>query len=601
MTTVLRQPQSLADDLTRPEPRQMTPGPRVRSWIARHDGFVAFLVYLAVSLIWYRSVVAHMGSNCACGLAHDPGDNADFIWWFEWFVHALGNGLPLLHSTAIWAPTGINLAGTTATPLLAFLAAPLTLLWGPIPAFNLVMIMAPTLSAWGANRLCRHLTGSPMASLLAGVTFGFSSYEIGQLVGHPQMVVMVCPPLAALFAVRLLDGTLSPRRYAVLMSLVLIAQILLSVEVAFTMTIAGALALGAAWGTGTPEQRRRIAKRLRPLALPWLIAGILTSYYTLQVLSAPSYAGGVGARYPTDALSFFIPMSYTWLGGGSFAWLSGRFPAGINETGAYLGIPMLLIIGHYLHTRWQTRTARVLGVVLALLTLWIIGPRLWLAGRATLILPYEFIAKLPLFDEMMQGRIAVYLALAAAVTFATWLAMPHKRGRKHSVLRWTCGALVVVSVLPNLASPSAHNVGTWTRPRFFFSQEYRRYLRRGESILPIPWGYTSESYAWQAQDHMYWNMANGYWVFYPLASWTNKVTDALWWNEPRTSDGPLLRDLIVKRHVADVVVLDSYIALWGRTLQAAGLHVTARVGGVTLYHVPRGWSAPASTSAAARA
>jgi hypothetical protein len=100
---------------------------------AGRDGALAFVAYLALAMFWYRGVIVHMESACACGVAVDSGDNSNFVWTFEWFVHAIANGLPLLHPTAIWSPTGINLAGTTTRLLLDALASSLTVLWGPLP------------------------------------------------------------------------------------------------------------------------------------------------------------------------------------------------------------------------------------------------------------------------------------------------------------------------------------------------------------------------------------------------------------------------------------------------------------------------------------
>jgi hypothetical protein len=582
MTTVLPQPESLADPLTRAG-RQRPPGARARSWVARHDGFVAFLAYLVVSLIWYRSVVAHMSSHCACGLAADPGDNADFIWWFEWFVRALGHGLPLLHTNVIWTPAGINLAGTTASLLMALVAAPLTLLWGPIPAYNVLMILAPVVSAWAADVLCRHITRAALPSLLAGATYGFSSFELAHLVGHPQMVLMVGPPLLALFVIRLLDGTLTRRRFTVYASVLLIAQVLLSVEVTFTMALAGALGLLVAWATGNREQRHSLLRELPFIVLPWIVAGVATCWYTLQVLRAPAYATQAVYLYPTDLLSFFVPMPYTWFGGAKLVGLSANFPGGWNETSAYLGWPLLLILAHYLVKARRTRPGQLLGILLALLVIWTLGPILWVNGHALFRLPFAAVAGLPLLNETLVGRTAEYVALVACVALAIWLARPHR----WKPLAVVCGSLAVLALLPNLQSPSDHNVGTWIQPRFFATRLYTRYLRRGETILPIPWGAETESYMWQAEDHMYWNQASGYWLFRPPASWLDQLTKDLWLNHPSVGDGPLLRTMARQRDITDVVVLDGYVAQWQSTLRDAGLRVTAATGGVTVYRVPR--------------
>lgn len=562
--------------------------------LARHDGVVAILVYVAVSLFWYRNVTTHMDANCACGLGLDPGDGADFVWWFEWFVHALGHGLPLLHPTAIWSPTGINLAGTTASLLLAAVVSPITLLWGPIVSLNVVMILAPALSAWAANRLCRHITGAAWPSLLAGATYGFSTYEIAQLVGHPQMVVMICPPLVALCVIRLLEGTLPARRFVIEVSGLLIVQAFLSVEVLFTMTLVGMLAVAAYLATGTPEQRHELTDSLWVLALPYLIAGIASSWYLLQVLRAPAYAAGAGASlYPTDGLSFFVPMPSTWIGGATLSSVTARFLGGPTETGAYLGLPLLLILGRYVITRRHTQTARVLAILMALLAIWIVGPNLYVAGHTVARLPYSLISSLPLLNETMPGRTAIYLALVAAVALAIWLASP----RRLTLVGWACAAIALACVLPNLASPSANNVSAWTNPAFFRTPLYRRYLRQGETVLPINWGQSGESFMWQAEDHMYWNMASGYWLFAPPVGWRSRVTQDLWVNSPRPGDGPLMRALLIRRHVADVVVQDDSAARWRQTLRGAGLRATAHVGGVTVYRVPLSWTARRTVTA----
>lgn len=586
MTTVLPRPLSPSP----PEARSQLPaerpfGARVAAFLHRRDGYLALFVYLAVALLWYRGVVTHMTSNCACGLTADPGDNADFVWWLQWFVHALGHGLPLLDPTVVWTPTGVNLAGTTASLLMAAMAAPVTLLFGPIAAYNVWMILGPVLSAWAANRLCRHITGSTWPSLVAGATYGFSSFEIAHLVGHPQMVLMAGPALLALCVIRFLDRTWTRRRFILCTSLVLIAQIFISVEVTFTMSVAGAIALFAFWVTGTPDERRRLVGSLGTLAIPWLVAAVATCWYTVQVLAAPAYADGAAYLYPTDLLAFLVPEQYTWFGGARLSGISAHFLGGPNETTAYLGWPLLLIIGHYLRTQRRTRNAKAIAILLAVLTVWILGPVLYIAGRTVSSLPYRMFAGLPLISETLVGRLSIYLALTAAVVLAMWLSTPHRR----RLLAWTCGALAVALLLPNLASPNPRNVSTWTKPAFFYTDTYKHYLRRGESVLPLPWGYQTEAYVWQAHDDMYWNMAGGYWLFFPPASWSSKLTDDLWQNQPTAGDGALLRALIVKRHVSDVIVQNGFGKLWGSTLRQAGLHATVAVGGVTVYHVPGGW------------
>ena len=57
--------------------------------------------------------------------------------------------------------------------------------------------------------------------------------------------------------------------------------------------------------------------------------------------------------------------------------------------------------------------------------------------------------------------------------------------------------------------------------------------------------------------------------------------------------------MIIERHVSDVIVQRSEAERWGAVLRGAGLHVTATVGGVTVYRIPSSWlrsTGTASTS-----
>jgi hypothetical protein len=123
---------------------------------------------------------------------------------------------------------------------------------------------------------------------------------------------------------------------------------------------------------------------------------------------------------------------------------------------------------------------------------------------------------------------------------------------------------------------------------------YQRYIKPGDSVLPIIWGPTGGAFMWQAEDHMYWSMADGAWVFLPIPGWQSKITDDLWDNWPHPGDGPRLKALIIKRRVSEVVIEDQSITTypvtrWRQVATQAGLKVTANVGGVTVYRVPSTW------------
>jgi uncharacterized membrane protein len=571
-----------------PGPRLTRPAVRERLQRAgaargRRDAALALLVYLAVTMVWLRGALVHMDSACACGL---PGDPAQYAWAFEWFPHALFSGLPLLDSHAIWSPTGINLAGATATPFLAFILAPVTALWGPIVSLNVAMILAPVTTAWGGYWLCRYISKSSWAGLIGGGTFGFSSYEIAQSSGHLHLTMAFCVPLAALSVLRCVDGAISRRRAGFELTLILLVQFYISTEVFFTSVVLGIAAMILAWVLADRAQRRRVVGAGIAVGSALAVTLLISIWYVHAELNAPEYAKDLGFLfYSTDVLSLLVPMSYTWIGGHTFSQVSALFQAGPGETNLYIGLPMALIVLRYLCTRWRLRGTKLITALLCLSVLWVLGTHLYVAGRPTIWLPYSIVARLPGFNQIMQGRVAVYVALLCAVVLSLWLASPSRR----PALRWACGLVALAFVLPNILYPGAGNKGEWLNPTFFKTSMYKRYLKQNETILPIAWAATGESLMWQAEDHMYYNMASGYFMEAPPVGWRNQLTADLWADTPRLSDASLLRPFVHERHVSDIVVQDSELHAWSPVLRAAGLRAAVQLGGVTLYRVPATW------------
>jgi len=555
----------------------------VRRRLTGCDGLLALVIYLAIALFWYRVAVEHMSSACTCSL---PGDAASITWALVWFPHALLHGLNLLHTKAMWTPTGINLAGATAVPFLAILMAPVTWLWGPIVTYNLITIAAPVAGAWCAYRLCRYLSKAPWVSILAGTLYGFGTYEIAQNSGHVQMAVTVVPPLAVLAVIRFLNGASSKRRLRIELTVLLLVQMFTGTELLFSMTVLGAVALGLWWRMGPQESRPRLRSALAVIASAYLIMLVLSSWYVYAALQAPEYGRDRGFLFPADLLSFLTPMPYTWIGGSLFSGVTSKFAGMADETNAYLGLPLVLLVIGFAKARWDQRATRFLTALLVISVVWVLGANLYVLGVETIPMPYLLLAYLPGFNELMEGRVALYVELLCAVVLAMWLAGPSKQ----RVARWCCGLAAVAFVLPNLISPTQRNRDIWTNPVFFKTGMYKRYLRRGETIMPISWAWFSEAPMWQAEDHMYYNSASGYFLANPPAGWQNRLTADLWNDAPpRAGDSRLLRAFVTRRGVSDVVVQASEVQRWAPTLQAAGLRAATTAGGVTIYPVPAAW------------
>ena len=203
----------------------------------------ALAVYgvLWVALIG-RVAVTDPAHRCAC-----PGDSdpATYMWALVWWPHALVHGLNPFVSHVVWVPEGGNVAAAALIPAAAVLVSPITAAFGPIVAYNVLSLLGPVLSAWLTFRLCRYVTGRWGPSLVGGYVFGFSSYVLAHMLGHPNLILVFLVPAAVHLVLLWLDERVSARRFFLLMTGLITLQFLLSTEVLLTMLTFGAVALGS--------------------------------------------------------------------------------------------------------------------------------------------------------------------------------------------------------------------------------------------------------------------------------------------------------------------------------------------------------------------
>ena len=82
-------------------------------------------------------------------------------------------------------PDGINLMWNTWLPLPGLLLSPLTLLFGPVLTFNVLVTLAYGLSAWSAYLAIHRYVPSHGAAACGGLVYGFSPAMVGHS-HHPN-------------------------------------------------------------------------------------------------------------------------------------------------------------------------------------------------------------------------------------------------------------------------------------------------------------------------------------------------------------------------------------------------------------------------------
>ena len=471
--------------------------------LARWPRTAAFLVYAALAFVFFGlPVAAHPSSECICF----PGspDPQQFMWALVWWPHALAHGLDPIHSHALFAPEGVNLASGQLIPAASVALAPITAAAGPVAAYNVLGVLAPALAAFTAFLLCRRITRKWLPSLVGGYLFGFSSYLLGQLFGHAHLTLVFLLPVMVHLVLRRLDGELGTRRFVAAMAACVVGQALLSPEIAvmFSLFGAAALALGA---LVFDTRRRAIVGLVRPLAIAFAIGGVVLLPYLIPTLQAGNPVEQVVTRkFSTDLLNFLFPTPLTRIGRRWFADLGLTYQAELDESGAYLGLPLILILVRLAVADWRRSAVRYLVGLLVLLGIATLGARLQIAGHSTIPMPWAAFDQLPALEAALPARFAVYVALVAAVAASLWLAW----SRESVAWRWVLGALAVAATLPNLAADYWH--GPARIPRYFTDGAWRADLRSNDVALLLPFGFRGNGMAWQAQTRIGFKQAGGY-------------------------------------------------------------------------------------------
>ncbi|HEX8100332.1 MAG TPA: hypothetical protein VF660_09060 [Actinomycetota bacterium] len=535
---------------------------------------------MALSVVFFGHHVLPDPGKAYLGEGADPGA---IMWFLKWWPYALGHRLNPFVTHLVWAPSGANLAGTTAVPALALLAAPLTLSAGPIVAYNVLYVLAPALSGCSAFMLARHATRSGWAALAAGYLYGFSSYELSKMLGHLNLATVFVPPLAALLVVRRVEGGLRGWRFVLPMAGLLVVQFLISTEVFFTMTLFGGIAL-LLFALFDWRERRAVALSAgRSIVAAYLLAGAFLSpylYYVVRGLSEPPIYDFYSTLYVTDPANFVVPTVLTRFGSGAFTHLSFRFTGNLSEQSAYLGLPMLIVVAWFGWRSRRSRTAKLLLGMFILLALCSLGPKLTLFGRPRWPLLWRPLVAVPLVKYALPARFPLYIALVVALMAAFWLA---DRG----VPRWAKAVLMSLAVVSLMPAWSGLFWSTpLSSPSFFSSGAFRQYLHPGDTVVIVPYGDRGQSMLWQVQSDFAFRMAGGYVTVVPpkaFSAWP--IVKTLYTGEvvPRADDE--LRAFVGAHNVSALIVAAETETVWDGLFRTIDPRPSS-AGGVRVYRVP---------------
>ncbi len=494
---------------------------------------VVYLV-LAVALFWpvwstHPTTVSEVG-----------GDQFATMWFLQWAPHSLLHGLNPFFSGYANHPYGVNLLTNTSVLLLGWLATPVTLIWGPVASFNVLITLSLPATATAGYFFARRWVVWWPAAFVAGLLYGFSPYEISQSSGHLNLTFMVIPPL-----VFLVLHELAVRQrgragcWGVVLGLLVTAQFFVSSEVLASTIVIGVVGLVATAYFGRHEVRRRA--RYFVSGACWAVgtAVVLLAYPLWFALRGPGSIRGaiqlVPQGYRADLLGPVVPDSLQRLAPHHLASVADHFANSVTENGSYLGVTLLIVLAVATVVCWRrsvvARVAAICGVVAFIISL---GAGLVIKanppGSASgFPLPERIFTKLPVLSNTIPVRYSLYTVLFAALLLALLLDQvhvglarrplhPHRdpaRARHdRSVVAVAAPlAIAVVALFPLFPVAPLSGIAPIGTPAYFTSSQLSAIPEGSVALLyPFPSSITPNAQAWQAVAKLRFLMPGGYFL-----------------------------------------------------------------------------------------
>jgi hypothetical protein len=464
-------------------------------------GFLGLAVLLLGS-IWTSPATRTLGGGV--------GDPGLFAWFLRWMPFAAGRHISPFASDYLNHPDGINLMWNTWMPLPGLLLSPLTLLFGPVLTFNVLVTLAYGLSAWSAYLAIHRYVPSHGAAACGGLVYGFSPAMVGHS-HHPNLILILLLPWLFVLLDEILDRQRgSPVWLGVGLGAVAAAQLLTGAEVFAGMVLLGLVLFVLLVAANRHALRDKGRYAATALAVSVVVFEVLVVLPLRAQIAGPARVHAdltEEVRGSSDLLALATPNRLLAIAPEAAVRLGDQF-AGTRET--YLGIPLLLVVA-LVAARRRSPVVRVGAAMLVVCMVLSLGSRLRVGGLVTLVpLPWAAVESLPVLWHMVPARLALFTALFAGLLLAVALEELWAGGGRRRVLAVVAAVLALAFLVPSAPLASAP-VAT---PPFFTGAAVTA-LPRDEVALVVPFpqkGRANRAMLWQTEAGMWFKMPGGYFV-----------------------------------------------------------------------------------------
>ncbi|HJW22539.1 MAG TPA: hypothetical protein VJ506_08940 [Candidatus Limnocylindrales bacterium] len=444
----------------------------------------ALLIYVVLAFLltgsaWRDPTNRWIGNCC---------DQEQAMWYLAWLPTALETGQNPLITDRLNAPDGANLMWNTPTTLIAVVAAPLTRTVGPILTYNVVLFAAVVLSGLACYAALRRYAVRPLGPLVGGALYELSPYLASQASIHLNLTNVWAPPLFLI----LLDELFVRRRHrpeliGIALGVLGAVQLLTFEEILATSAVTGAL-LVLLMALVVRDRQLIVDATMRGLRA--LVPGLATFLLLvglplgIQFLGPQQIHGRLLPTdfFSTDLLNLVVPGQRELLAPGALTNLWGGASGHDRGAGAYVGLPLLLVLGCIVLTLRRDRRVVIAGGVAVAMFVFSLGPGLRVAGQALHVpLPWLPIGNLPLLEHALPSRLALYMWLAIAALVAIGIDHALAVGGRGAAVRLAAIGAGLLFIVPTPLSSSTAPVPA------FFQHWSDQGIASNETILVAPW------------------------------------------------------------------------------------------------------------------
>ncbi|MFE6175396.1 dolichyl-phosphate beta-glucosyltransferase [Streptomyces sp. NPDC056464] len=470
------------------------------------DLFAGFLFLL-------MSVALYSGRFFAPAHRYLPDSLRDQNQW-EWFFAVTADNVahfrnPLFTDLQGF-PDGVNLMANTVMLGMSVPLTPLTLAAGPAVTLSLVMTLglAATAAAW-YRLIVKYVVRGRIAAFLGASLAAFAPPMVSHAHAHPNFVVLFMIPLIIDRALRLCTGA-RVARDGVLLGLMAAYQVFLGEE-PLLLTALGLLLFAAAYAVVRPDAAR---DSWRPLLRGLLIGASVC----LPLVVYPLVWQFAGPQSYTDIehnpRSFNSPLALlsfaerSWLAGD--AQTANALAFNTTEQNAFYGWPLVLLAFAVVVRLWERALVRALAFTAAVAAFLSLGREFRIPlTDVTLPGPWKLLADMPLFEAVIESRVAMICAPALGMLLA--LALDRLLTARRPAARYAGLLGVALALLPLIPAP-LRAVDRVDVPAFVADGTWKSYVREGESLVPVPLPDPADAEAlhWQTEAGLGFKLPGGY-------------------------------------------------------------------------------------------